>query len=95
MRLISCPPLVSIFVLLPRGWFPRAHTPLKIAVPFKQDFTQFVQIATNDTITGFCVEVFRAAVGLLPYTLDFEFVPYGVGNQSLSYTDMLRLVANK
>ncbi|CAI5500686.1 unnamed protein product, partial [Closterium sp. Naga37s-1] len=80
---------------LPRGWFPRAHTPLKIAVPYKQDFTQFVQIATNDTITGFCVEVFRAAVGLLPYTLDFEFVPYGVGNQSLSYTDMLRLVANK
>ncbi|CAI5501294.1 unnamed protein product [Closterium sp. Naga37s-1] len=80
---------------MPRGWFPRAHTPLKIAVPFKQDFTQFVQIATNDTITGFCVEVFRAAVGLLPYTLDFEFVPYGVGNQSLSYTDMLRLVANK
>ncbi|CAI5470925.1 unnamed protein product [Closterium sp. Yama58-4] len=59
------------------------------------DFTQFVQKATNDTITGFCVEVFWAAVGLLPYTLGYEFVPFGVGNQSLSYTDMLRLVANK
>ncbi|KQK19197.1 glutamate receptor 2.8 isoform X2 [Brachypodium distachyon] len=45
---------------------------LKIAVPQKPGFRAFVN-ATDQEITGYCIDVFEAALKKLPYDLDYEF----------------------
>ncbi|KAM0918361.1 hypothetical protein ACQ4PT_008922 [Festuca glaucescens] len=45
---------------------------LKIAVPGKHGFKDFVN-ATTEKVTGYCIDVFEAAVKKLPHDLDYEF----------------------
>ncbi|KAM5565326.1 glutamate receptor 2.2 [Rosa sericea] len=66
---------------VPKGWeIPKKGKKLRIGVPVKVDFTEFVKVAkdkTNTTVvTGFSVDVFKAAVKLLPYALSYEFIPF-------------------
>jgi ionotropic glutamate receptor len=46
--------------------------PLKIAVPGRNSFKDFVN-ATTQKVTGYCIDVFKAAVKKLPHDLDYEF----------------------
>ncbi|CAI5516269.1 unnamed protein product [Closterium sp. Naga37s-1] len=60
---------------VPIGAFPK--TKLRLAVPNKVVYKQFVNISKGEgkeRFSGFCIDVFRAAVAMLPYPLDYEFV---------------------
>ncbi|XP_011083927.1 glutamate receptor 2.7-like [Sesamum indicum] len=81
---------------IPKGWTMGSNEkPLKVGVPAKGAFNQFVKVAYdqghNQTqISGFSIEVFEAAIKQLPYNLDYVFVPY-YG----SYDEMVAEVHNK
>ncbi|KAI3688981.1 hypothetical protein L2E82_46927 [Cichorium intybus] len=69
--------------------------PLKIGVPSKGAFNQFVKVSYDPhkketNVTGFSIEVFEAAVKQLPYSLTYIYIPYNG-----SYDDMVAEVYNK
>ncbi|MCD7461541.1 hypothetical protein HAX54_046397 [Datura stramonium] len=80
----------------PKGWtIGGLEKPLKIGVPARGAFNQFVTINFNQErnetlIGGFSVHVFEAAVRQLPYYLLYVLVPfYG------TYDEMVEGVSNK
>lgn len=68
---------------------------LKIGVPARGAFNQFVRVTSDETqtttyVTGFSVDVFEAVVKKLPYHLPYTLAPfYG------SYDDLVQQVHNK
>ncbi|KAL5562233.1 hypothetical protein UlMin_031980 [Ulmus minor] len=64
-------------------------TKLRVGVPvMKNGFTELVQLHHNPqsnatNASGFCVEVFKAAINLLPYQVQYEFLPAN------SYADLI------
>lgn len=81
--------------LKPRGWvFPNNGKQLRIGVPKRVSFQEFVsQVRGTDTFKGFCVDVFVAAVNLLPYAVPFTFIPFGDGRENPSYTELVNMIA--
>ncbi|KAJ7525756.1 hypothetical protein O6H91_17G064700 [Diphasiastrum complanatum] len=78
---------------IPRGWmFPRTGYPLKIGLPNKKGYSEFVNV-TNDT--GFCIAVFEAACQLLPYSINYTFKPFGSGSTNPSYDDLIHGIITK
>ena len=82
-------------VVTPRGWvFPNNGKQLRIGVPARVSYKEFVsQVRGTNTFKGFCIDVFTAAVNLLPYAVPYQFIPYGDGKENPSYTELVRLVA--
>ncbi|XP_076883979.1 glutamate receptor 2.7-like [Bidens hawaiensis] len=85
---------------IPKGWeIPTSnkHT-LKIGVPAKGSFAQFVDSYTNPEtkqvkVTGFCVDVFNAVIDALPYAVKHDFVPFVTPDGERpagSYNDLIR-----
>ncbi|KAH6782210.1 hypothetical protein C2S52_000819 [Perilla frutescens var. hirtella] len=80
----------------PKGWsLGSREKPLRIGVPAKGAFNQFVKVTYDSgqnmtQITGFSIEVFEAAIKQLPYDLYYVLVPY-FG----SYDEMVGEVHNK
>ncbi|KAK9756640.1 hypothetical protein RND81_01G111500 [Saponaria officinalis] len=80
----------------PRGWvFPNSGKQLQIGVPIRVSFTEFISRVpgSNDTFHGFCVDVFQAAVNLLPYPVLYQFVGFGDGRKNPNYTDLVKMIA--
>ncbi|XP_042389112.1 glutamate receptor 3.1-like [Zingiber officinale] len=79
----------------PRGWvFPNNGKELRIGVPKRFSFRQFVSVSSDgNDIKGFCIDVFTAAVNLLPYPLPYRFLPYGNGHENPSYAKLAEMVA--
>lgn len=79
----------------PRGWaFPGNNTKtLRIGVPYKASFTQFVSNG-SDGIGGYCIDVFKAAVDLLPYDVKYELQLFGDGLKNPSYKQLVMSVEN-
>ncbi|KAK3232024.1 hypothetical protein Dsin_003905 [Dipteronia sinensis] len=75
----------------PRGWvFPNNGKLLKIGVPVRVGYKEFVsQVRGTNNFKGFCIDVFTAAVGLLPYAVPYQFVPFGDGRANPSYTELV------
>ncbi|KAK6939102.1 Solute-binding protein family 3/N-terminal domain of MltF [Dillenia turbinata] len=78
----------------PRGWvFPNSGKQLKIGVPKRVSYREFVsQIPGTNMFKGFCIDVFTAAVNLLPYPIPYEFVPFGNGRENPSYTELVNMI---
>ncbi|XP_028776655.1 glutamate receptor 3.6 isoform X2 [Neltuma alba] len=78
----------------PRGWvFPNNGRHLRIGVPRRVSFRSFVsQIQGTDMFTGFCIDVFLAAVNLLPYAAPYKFIPFGDGHSNPNNTELVRLI---
>lgn len=82
---------------VPKGWeFPTTGKSLKILVPVKDDFYQFVTVTYDPTtnasqVTGYCIDIFQAVIEKLPYALTYELIPFTLPNGSSagSYTDMI------
>ncbi|KAL9145100.1 hypothetical protein ABFS82_13G017500 [Erythranthe guttata] len=79
----------------PRGWvFPNNGKPLKIAVPYRISYPEFV---TKDKgpmgAKGYCIDVFEAAVALLAYPVPHQYILYGDGLRNPSYNDLVNDVA--
>uniref|UniRef100_A0A6N2LUQ6 Glutamate receptor n=1 Tax=Salix viminalis TaxID=40686 RepID=A0A6N2LUQ6_SALVM len=68
--------------VVPKGWeIPTNEKKLKIGVPLKDGFTEFVAVTTDPIsnatkVTGYCIDVFDAVVKALPYALPYEYIPY-------------------
>ncbi|KAF2310246.1 hypothetical protein GH714_007398 [Hevea brasiliensis] len=81
-------------VLKPRGWvFPNNGKQLRIGVPIRVSFKEFVsQVRGTDMFKGFAIDVFTAAVSLLPYAVPYQFIPFGNGKENPSYTELVNLI---
>ncbi|XP_048556900.1 glutamate receptor 3.5-like [Triticum urartu] len=80
----------------PRGWvFPNNGRPLRIGVPYRTTQKQFVSKDSGpDGASGYCIDVFKAAVALLPYPVPVSFILFGDGVKNPSYSDLVNKVAN-
>lgn len=78
----------------PRGWvFPNNGRQLRIGVPVRVSYREFVsQVQGTDLFKGFCVDVFTAAVNLLPYAVPYRFIPFGDGHKNPSYTELVNMI---
>ncbi|RLM80364.1 glutamate receptor 2.7-like [Panicum miliaceum] len=80
----------------PKGWVVSANgQKLRVAVPVKGGFKQFVNVARDATtgahnITGYCIEVFDAVMSKMPYPVSYEYVP--IPDSSDSYDRFVSLL---
>ncbi|CAN6217739.1 unnamed protein product [Urochloa humidicola] len=63
---------------VPRGWLLPANKTLKIGVPFKPGFGNFIQFE-NGKATGFCARVFEEVIRALPYEVPIRYEEFGDG----------------
>ncbi|XP_024012176.1 glutamate receptor 2.5 [Eutrema salsugineum] len=88
-------------IYVPKGWdFPINAKRLKIAVPKKDGFHQFVKVTKDAhtnvlTVTGFCIDVFNTVIGQMPYAVPFEYIPFETpdGKSGGSYDEMVYQVS--
>ncbi|WOL15141.1 glutamate receptor 3.4-like isoform X1 [Canna indica] len=75
----------------PRGWvFPNNGKSLRIGVPYRTSYKEFVSRDNSpDGVKGFCIDVFKAAVNLLPYPVPYSFILFGDGLKNPSYNDLV------
>ncbi|OVA11506.1 Ionotropic glutamate receptor [Macleaya cordata] len=80
----------------PRGWvFPNNGKPLRIGVPNRVSYKEFVATEKGPNgVKGYSVDVFEAAVSLLPYAVPHTYILYGDGLRNPSYTDLVYMVAD-
>ncbi|XP_010242322.1 PREDICTED: glutamate receptor 2.8-like [Nelumbo nucifera] len=83
---------------VPKGWeIPTSGKKMRVGVPIKDGFLEFVKVKQNlssntpPNVTGFCISVFEAVMKQLPYSIDYEYVPFELacGPGSLSYNDLV------
>uniref|UniRef100_A0A6N2LCP4 Glutamate receptor n=1 Tax=Salix viminalis TaxID=40686 RepID=A0A6N2LCP4_SALVM len=81
-------------LITPRGWaFANNGKQLRIGVPIRVSFREFVsQVQGTDMFKGFCIDVFTAAVSLLPYPVQYQFIPFGGGKENPSYTELVNKI---
>ncbi|KAF8035049.1 hypothetical protein BT93_C1161 [Corymbia citriodora subsp. variegata] len=81
----------------PKGWeIPTNGKRLKILVPVKSGFNQFVKVTRDPSmntsqVTGFCIDIFQAVIKNLPYDVAYDLIPFALPNGSSagSYNDMI------
>ncbi|EER95721.2 glutamate receptor 3.4 [Sorghum bicolor] len=81
----------------PRGWvFADNGTPLRVGVPYRTSDTEFVSKddTSKDGVSGYCIDVFEAALQQLPYPVPVSFVLFGDGVTSPSYDELVQKVAD-
>ncbi|XP_043710257.1 glutamate receptor 2.7-like [Telopea speciosissima] len=76
---------------VPKGWeIPTNEKKLKIGVPGKDVFTDFVNVQWDNTnastVTGYCIQVFDAVMGALPYTVPYEYIPFAKADHTSAGT---------
>ena len=79
----------------PRGWvFPNNGKPLRIAVPNRVSYKEFVAKDKNPPgVQGYCIDVFEAALNLLPYPVPRQYILYGNGERNPSYNELADQIA--
>lgn len=80
----------------PRGWvFPNNGRELRIGVPRRVSYQDFVeQINGTYEVRGYCIDVFLAAIKLLPYAVPYKFVPFGDGHKNPNYNELVNMIAS-
>lgn len=75
----------------PRGWvFPNNGNRLRIGVPNRVDYLEFISYSkTTDSFTGYCMDVFTAAVNLLSYGVPYKLIPFGDGKSNPHPTELM------
>ena len=79
----------------PRGWiFPNNGKPLRIVVPNRVSYLEFVAKDKNPPgVKGYCIDVFEAALNLLPYPVPRQYILYGDGDRNPDYNDLVYQIA--
>ncbi|KAF5787265.1 putative periplasmic binding protein-like I [Helianthus annuus] len=79
----------------PRGWvFPNNGKPLRVAVPYRHSYKEVVtKDKSTQGVRGYCIDVFEAAVSLLPYAVPRKYILYGDGRMNPSYNSLVNAVA--
>ncbi|KAF7809580.1 glutamate receptor 3.6-like [Senna tora] len=80
--------------LTPRGWvFASNGRHLRIGVPLRISYHEFVsKIEGSEMFGGYCVEVFTAALDLLPYPVPYKFIPFGDGKTNPLNSELLHMI---
>ncbi|KAG0503267.1 hypothetical protein HPP92_003339 [Vanilla planifolia] len=80
----------------PRGWvFPDNGKKLRIGIPNRASYKEFVSKDTSpDGVGGYAVDVFKAAVSLLPYPVPLQFIVFGNGSTNPNYDELVQKVAD-
>ncbi|KAH6783628.1 glutamate receptor 2.7 [Perilla frutescens var. hirtella] len=80
----------------PKGWvIPTNGKKLKIGVPVKDGFSEFMQVTwdSNNSIevVGYCKDVFDMVINALPYGVQYEYIPFATShhNTAGSYNDLV------
>ncbi|XP_057751334.1 glutamate receptor 3.6-like isoform X2 [Arachis stenosperma] len=78
----------------PRGWvFASNGRHLRIGVPLRVSYHEFVsRIEGTDMFGGYCIDVFIAALNVLPYTIPYKFVPFGDGRTDPVMSELLKQI---
>ncbi|WOL17775.1 glutamate receptor 3.7-like [Canna indica] len=80
----------------PRGWVVASREkPLRIAIPNRVSYQEFVRVKNDrdvDSVSGYCIDVFREIIKLVPYEVPYNFVPVGNGKSNPDYDDLVNLV---
>ncbi|XWS68356.1 hypothetical protein CRYUN_Cryun04dG0082900 [Craigia yunnanensis] len=78
----------------PRGWvFPNNGRELRIGIPRRVSYRDFVLLVNGtDTVQGYCIDVFIAAIRFLPYAVPFRFIPFGDGHKNPSYYELVNQI---
>ncbi|CAH9135761.1 unnamed protein product [Cuscuta epithymum] len=81
----------------PRGWvFPNNGKPLRIAVPNRVTYPVFVSKDKGSAgVKGYCIDIFEAAVLLLPYPVPHIYELYGDGKRNPSFNSIVGDVAQQ
>ncbi|KAI5342434.1 hypothetical protein L3X38_010309 [Prunus dulcis] len=82
---------------VPKGWEnPTNGKKLRVGVHVKDGFMELDKVmkdpSTNMTyVTGFGIDVFKAAVEMLPYALPYEFIPFAKSDRTSggTYNDLV------
>ncbi|KAK3437342.1 hypothetical protein EUGRSUZ_C02004 [Eucalyptus grandis] len=82
---------------IPKGWeIPVNGKRLRILVPAKEGFNQFVKVTRDprmntSLVTGYYIDIFQAVIEKLPYAVPYDFFPFALPNGSSagSYNDMI------
>lgn len=79
----------------PRGWvFPNNGKKLRIAVPNRVSFKEFVAKGKNPPwVQGYSIDIFEAALKLLPYPVPRQYILYGNGERNPNYNQLVEQVA--
>ncbi|KAI6682572.1 hypothetical protein NL676_036453 [Syzygium grande] len=87
---------------IPKGQrvMQKAGKRLRIVVPDRVGFQELVGVEhdpkTNaTTVTGFCIDVFKAAMDLLPYEVKFDFIPTRSSYDDMIYQVYLQVILNE
>ncbi|KAL3535325.1 hypothetical protein ACH5RR_003786 [Cinchona calisaya] len=86
----------------PKGWsFPWTGK-LRVGVPKKDGFTEFVNVSTDPrtdqtNVTGFSIHIFLSALQQLPFAVDYEFIPFtnASGLSNGTYNVLLHNISGK
>ncbi|OAY67752.1 Glutamate receptor 2.7, partial [Ananas comosus] len=70
----------------PKGWQWPTNRTLKIGVPAKRGFAEFVRQDPDGVFRGYCIDVFKAALHELPYNVSVTYVLYGDGHGNMNGT---------
>ncbi|GJT76554.1 glutamate receptor 3.2-like protein [Tanacetum coccineum] len=63
---------------------------LRIGVPLRAGFKEIImQVSGTKQVAGFSIDVFLAAIKLLPYPLTYEFIMFGNGHNNPRYSDLV------
>ncbi|XP_059644379.1 glutamate receptor 2.1-like [Cornus florida] len=81
----------------PKGWLMRMNgKKLRIGVPMNQGFEELIKVQRNPqtnatTATGFCIDVFNAAIDGLLNTESYKFIPFedSNGEPAGNYNDLV------
>lgn len=78
----------------PRGWvFPHNARQLRVGIPDRVSYKDFVSRDENtDEVRGYCIDVFVAAINLLPYAVPYEFILFGDKKANPSYNELTKLI---
>lgn len=79
----------------PRGWvFPNNGQPLRVGVPNKPSFRELVSVGKGpENVTGYSIDIFNAAIKLLPYPVPCQFITIGDGSTNPNYDDIISRIA--
>ncbi|CAA2954770.1 glutamate receptor -like [Olea europaea subsp. europaea] len=81
----------------PKGWtIPTNGKKLRIGVPVKDGYTEFLQVSWNSAsnsaeVKGYCIDVFDAVMAKLPYGIPYEYIPFATPDHKSagSYNDLV------
>ncbi|KAK4485551.1 hypothetical protein RD792_008194 [Penstemon davidsonii] len=78
----------------PKGWAIPTTGNLRVGIPWKHGFTEFVETKIDPrNASGFAIDIFLATLNVLPFHINYEFLPYNdTKNIDWSYDDMLQKI---